>query len=236
MTPAEDRSPDKEQSMDDILASIRRIMLDEQARLNETGPAETPDRIAAPDALVFPRRAPAQAAEPAPVLILDDSMAVQSATGPSAIVQSAIVQSVSVPEAEDRPDATPVPEGAADAPAAVSQDPSTSEGAKMAEEPAPANAAVSHAVITPMTAQALEEILAPAAAAAAAASVDALLRRLQEERQALLQPASSSVSIEDFVRGELRPLLKSWLDEHLPSMVERLVRAELARLTLRHGG
>jgi cell pole-organizing protein PopZ len=42
--------------------------------------------------------------------------------------------------------------------------------------------------------------------------------------------------MEEFVRAELRPLLKTWLDEHLPTIVERLVRAELARLTLRHGG
>jgi uncharacterized protein len=29
----------------------------------------------------------------------------------------------------------------------------------------------------------------------------------------------------------LRPMLKSWLDDNLPSIVERLVRAEIERVT-----
>ena len=37
-------------------------------------------------------------------------------------------------------------------------------------------------------------------------------------------------SIEDLVREMLRPLLKAWLDENLPGMVERLVRSEIERV------
>ena len=29
---------------------------------------------------------------------------------------------------------------------------------------------------------------------------------------------------------EMRPLLKAWLDQHLPGMVEHIVKAEIARL------
>ena len=36
-------------------------------------------------------------------------------------------------------------------------------------------------------------------------------------------------TLEDLVREMLRPMLKSWLDDNLPSLVERLVRAEIAR-------
>jgi cell pole-organizing protein PopZ len=32
------------------------------------------------------------------------------------------------------------------------------------------------------------------------------------------------------VREELRPILKSWLDQYLPDMVERLVQEEITRL------
>jgi hypothetical protein len=32
------------------------------------------------------------------------------------------------------------------------------------------------------------------------------------------------------VRETLRPMLKSWLDEHLPSLVERMVQAEIERV------
>jgi len=38
-------------------------------------------------------------------------------------------------------------------------------------------------------------------------------------------------TLEDLVREMLRPLLKSWLDENLPGMVERLVRAEIERVS-----
>ena len=38
-------------------------------------------------------------------------------------------------------------------------------------------------------------------------------------------------TIEDLVREEIRPLLKAWLDNHLPPMVERLVRQEIERVT-----
>jgi uncharacterized protein len=33
----------------------------------------------------------------------------------------------------------------------------------------------------------------------------------------------------------LRPMLKSWLDEHLPQVVERLVREEIERVARRGG-
>ncbi len=45
-------------------------------------------------------------------------------------------------------------------------------------------------------------------------------------------PISSqgSLTVEDIVRGEVREMVRTWLDTHLPSMVEDMVRAEIARL------
>ena len=43
--------------------------------------------------------------------------------------------------------------------------------------------------------------------------------------------AQNARSLEDLVREMLRPMLKSWLDENLPGMVERLVRAEIERVS-----
>lgn len=37
-------------------------------------------------------------------------------------------------------------------------------------------------------------------------------------------------SLDDLVRQTLRPMLQAWLDENLPGLVERLVRAEIARV------
>ena len=42
--------------------------------------------------------------------------------------------------------------------------------------------------------------------------------------------AFQSEEIEAMTREILRPMIKTWLDEHLPSLVERLVRAEIQRV------
>ena len=38
-------------------------------------------------------------------------------------------------------------------------------------------------------------------------------------------------TLEDLVHEMLRPMLKSWLDDNLPGMVERLVRTEIERVS-----
>ncbi len=43
-------------------------------------------------------------------------------------------------------------------------------------------------------------------------------------------------TLEDLVREMLRPMLKVWLDDNLPGMVERLVRAEIERVSRGRGG
>lgn len=43
----------------------------------------------------------------------------------------------------------------------------------------------------------------------------------------------SGITIEEIVRDEIRPMLREWLDDNLPSMVERLVKEELDRVARR---
>jgi len=38
-------------------------------------------------------------------------------------------------------------------------------------------------------------------------------------------------TLEDLVKEMLRPMLKSWLDDNLPSLVDRIVRAEIERVS-----
>jgi cell pole-organizing protein PopZ len=38
-------------------------------------------------------------------------------------------------------------------------------------------------------------------------------------------------TLDDLVKEMLRPMLKSWLDDNLPSLVERIVRAEIERVS-----
>jgi hypothetical protein len=227
--------------MEDILASIRRIMVDEETRLKSNSPSSNwlnVPRSQAEQPSVAPEPPPPAIEAPSeivpPVLTLDDSMVVADqpphpaddpvsppseagVTPPHAAPGWAALSSAGqMPRAEE-PSTAPEVEathGPSEAPV-LDTPPRGGEG-----EAAP-----------PMSALAIEALVAPAAAAAAAASVEALLRRLDQEGGPL-NPRSAP-TIEDVVRSELRPLLKSWLDENLPALVERLVRAEIEKLVSR---
>ena len=182
--PASAPAATADQSMEDILASIRRILNeDEAAPAAPAAASDTPETVAAPApapvaaAAAVPVAAPA-GAEAAPLILTEDMM-------------------VSAPPAAAMPEPAPPP-------------------------PMPAPAA------PPAAPLAAEGLLAPAVAAAAAASVGRLLHAVSSERGATV--TRGGPSIEDVVREELRPLLKDWLDQHLPGMVERLVRAEIERV------
>lgn len=64
-------------------------------------------------------------------------------------------------------------------------------------------------------------LLSAASAAAVAGSLAALGRAVP----------GRSPSLEEVVADMLRPMLKTWLDENLPGIVERLVQAEIDRLS-----
>lgn len=46
-----------------------------------------------------------------------------------------------------------------------------------------------------------------------------------------LPPAASALTLDALMRQMLEPMLKAWLDAHMPEIVERLARAEIKRLT-----
>ena len=76
-----------------------------------------------------------------------------------------------------------------------------------------------------------DRILSEAASRAAAAAFS----RLGEQPGGRASPgelpvAAAGLTLEELVRDALRPLLQSWLDDHLPAIVERLVREEIARV------
>jgi cell pole-organizing protein PopZ len=75
---------------------------------------------------------------------------------------------------------------------------------------------------------AIEErgLLSAATTAAVDAAFDALARTAQ---------ARNGRTLEEVVSELLRPMLKAWLDENLPGMVERLVRAEIERVSRGRG-
>src|SRR3984893_9380515 len=106
------------------------------------------------------------------------------------------------------------------APAAAA-DPSTARS-----EPGPADP---KAGIAPRSER--DRILSSAtsgAAAAAFAQLGSLPRARRREGE--LPLGSPDRTLEDMVRNMLRPMLQTWLDEHLPGIVEKLVREEIARV------
>lgn len=95
----------------------------------------------------------------------------------------------------------------------------------------PADLPAAPAPARPPVMQDAAGLLAPEAAAATASSLGSLMRTLASERAGLVHRGGPT--IEDVVREEVRPLLKSWLDANLPALVERVVQGEIERLLAR---
>jgi cell pole-organizing protein PopZ len=84
-----------------------------------------------------------------------------------------------------------------------------------------------------------DRLLSAAAAGVAVAALGRLAaapRANQEpEEQRRTEGAPALHTLEDIVREALRPLLRSWLDEHLPALAEKLAREEIARIVREAG-
>lgn len=180
----------QDQSMDDILASIRRILHEDEAAAQAPEAAESAAAVAPaaeePEPAPPPQRAPAPEFTPPP--IAPPPVFARSEPEPVELTSDMLM---TPPNAGGMPSASSTRMGLDDA----------------------------------------SGLIAPAAAAAAAASVGSLLRAVSSERGS--QVYRGGPSIEDVVREEIRPILKDWLDTHLPPLVERLVRSEIERVVNR---
>jgi hypothetical protein len=67
-------------------------------------------------------------------------------------------------------------------------------------------------------------------ATAASRTALAALAALRQQEQAAL-PAGADGPLEAVVREMLKPMLKDWLDQRLPEIVEELVTREIVRIT-----
>ncbi len=176
----------QDQSMDDILASIRRILNEDEAEAaNSAAAAEEP-----------------QAETPAAAAVAPTSPAVAPPSAPPAAALEPLELTADML-------ATPPREAVA--------------------TPTPVATPVQEPPLSPE--MDMTGLIAPAAAAAATASIGSLLRTVSNERNATVYRGGPT--LEDMVRDEIRPILKEWLDANLPSMVERLVRAEIERVVNR---
>jgi cell pole-organizing protein PopZ len=182
MTDASEQEP----SMEEILASIRRIISEE----GDGKPAAAPP---APE-----RRAPpsqARPAAPAPAARGDDDDVLE------------LTQ--------------PTPPPAAKAPAAPQAPTAYRVGHQIEPQRRPAPSAGD------------DELMSAGPAVAASAAFAAISGGGAEAGLPPLPLGEGGRTLEDLVRETLRPLLKAWLDQNLPPLVERMVRAEIERLSRR---
>ena len=187
--------------MEEILASIHRIIADDDA-------TKTPQRAPEP-----PKAAPRPAAPPPPAPV-EPEVEEPEPVAASADVESEaadildLTESMAAPsfsEPEPEPEPNPAPqfrkiEGISD----VSFDESE-------QKPAAAGGELGDGRLL---------------SSATSAAVDSAFNTLAHT--VLVQNART---LEDLVREMLRPMLKTWLDDNLPGLVERLVRAEIQRVS-----
>jgi cell pole-organizing protein PopZ len=189
-----------EPSMEEILASIRAIIADDREG-DPTRAAPKPAAKPAPN-VAYPTSEAAlvREVEAAPAKMDVPASAPADAGPPNTV---SIAPEPSLPQAVDR-----------DIPSVV----------RMRPEIEPA--------VAPTPEAESETPSAPAEASDAPLLSEAADRAVMASFEAL----SSSVAlhnaelVESLTREMLRPMIKTWLDENLPSLVERLVRAEIQRV------
>ncbi len=212
----------QEPSMEEILASIRRIIADDDAKAPAA--AATPPRQAAP-----PPPAPQPAApQPAPVpraesvpsprqagLKQDEiDLVMKTETTNRAAAPEAPTEVVNLTESM----VAPMPQtGASAAPKFQTID---GEPDVVFKDPEPAASPPRRYPEPP------QQISEPLISSATSAAINSAFNTLAHT--VLVQNART---LEDLVREMLRPMLKTWLDDNLPSIVERLVRAEIERVS-----
>ena len=191
-TPAE-----QDNSIEEILASIRQIISEDEPK-----PAEA----AAP----VPEPAPA-----APVADADDASV------------DDVFELVDRVVAEEEPEETPeeivvdMKEPEEITPPAPAPMPQPAPAPVYAPEPVySAPEPVMNAPETP--------IFTDVAAAATLGAFSKLSETILIERQRAI--AGAQITLEDIVKELLSPLLRTWIDQHVPGIVERLVREELEKL------
>ncbi|PZR16295.1 MAG: hypothetical protein DI532_03945 [Azospirillum brasilense] len=202
-------------NMEDILASIRRI-------LNEDEP--TASAPAAPAAAAMPGTLPPRLAPVVPAPAQAAGGPAPALPGSTPLTSSPAPHRAEEPAEEEAPAPDPVP---ATAPGAESSpEPLTLTEAMMVAPEAPSGPPP--VAPSPDAVPSNGSLLAPSTAAAAAAALGELARAVAAEQKSVI--SRNGPSIEDVVREEIRPLVKNWLDAHLPGMVERMVRAEIERV------
>ena len=223
----------QEPSMEEILASIRRIIADDDA--TKTPPkapepakaAPAPPPAAARPAAPAPRpaaAAPAPAPPPAETNGQDDIDAMFAAVDAKPEEpEPAPADILELTEAMEAPAPPPEP------PPALRRIDATPDVVYNEAPPPPERVPTVEAARRQFREQTGPErsLLSTSTTAAVDSAFNSLAHTV------LVQ---NSRTLDDLVREMLRPMLKAWLDDNLPNMVERMVRAEIERVSRGRGG
>jgi cell pole-organizing protein PopZ len=219
------KRPDNDPSMDDILASIRKIISEDEARAQVT--SQNPGQATNQNETPSPAMAPPMEVGPGDAALDQDrpdqpiSRGMRAGLGggrDDVLLLTDIIEEPSLGPAGPRPTA-PIPLPRID-PVRASEMPQPSF------EPAPQ---------TPPAAT----LVASVTAGVTSSAFD---RLSQAVKQSVPEPVADDPgpglggggkTIEEVVKEMLRPMLKEWLDKNLPPMVERMVEREIVRLTRR---
>ena len=236
----------QEPSMEEILASIRRIIADDEAK--PAGAEKSPDPPATSAAAAPAARAPvmkdippsaiAPAVKPAPAAAAPPPPPEPAALNGQDDIDAMLASlDEATPEAEIRP---PQPDGEVF---------DLTDEMALPDPPPPAPAASSFHRVEPQDDLEFTESAAakavhrqpayePPALETAAAPVQQILSRttvnaVESAFNALANTvlSNNARTLEDLVKEMLRPMLKSWLDDNLPGLVERIVKAEIERVS-----
>jgi len=223
----------QEPSMEEILASIRRIIADDDASKSAPRAAEPPPQAAAPAPAARsappappPPPEPPRVAPPEPSLEEAEAADSEPDSEPMADLEDQASDILDLTEQMAAPMPQPAPAPAPKPAAQFRTIDGNFDVSYDEEKPAP-QMPQPHAPLpsddNPYRGDGRSNQLLSSVTSAA---VDSAFNTLAQT--VLVQNART---LEDLVREMLRPMLKAWLDDNLPGMVERLVRAEIERVS-----
>jgi hypothetical protein len=246
---------DSGQSMEEILASIRRIIAEGEREAQAAAEAGEDERAELPAATAA-AAAPLPPAGESDVLVLtemvqDDGSVVSLHSGTASAPGRSETEAEKAPELGTAPPQT-VTEAALDtgaieapaAPAAVSPEPAApAEPVQITAAPVTPEAVRDEwAALSVKTSIAEERIAVPAegykktelvSEEALAASTAALSQLAQSVSRTREPTPGQTKTVEELVREAVEPMLKQWLDANLSRIVERMVREAIERVVRR---